>query len=194
MAETILQLQQKSDEELVSLSLIDKEIFAYLIERYEAKLKRYVNRLASFSQEEVEDLLQEIFIKVYKSLNDFDQKLKFSSWIYRIAHNQVISRFRYHQARPQAVSFDDDRAANLLSDSEIEVEVDQHLAGEELSRAMAELKPEQRDVLILRFFEGKSYDELSDILKKPSGTVASLIHVAKKELKRRLEKDMKNKR
>ena len=78
-----------SDLQLVKLSLKDHQNFRYLVERYEPLLLRYMRRIANVSKEEAEDLLQEIFIKVYKNLNGFDQKLKFSSWIYRIAHNEI---------------------------------------------------------------------------------------------------------
>ena len=85
---------EKNDEELVALALKNQDFFACLVERYEPKLMRYVRRISAATQEDAEDLLQEIFVKVYRNLNDFDPDLKFSSWIYRIAHNQVISYWR----------------------------------------------------------------------------------------------------
>ena len=80
-----------TDEELVSLSLKDSKSFGELIRRYEDKFGRFVRRKAILSKEDTEDLLQDIFIKIYLNLNAFDKSLKFSSWGYRIAHNETIS-------------------------------------------------------------------------------------------------------
>ena len=94
----------KTDEELVKLALQKQEHFVYLINRYQHKLLRYIKRISNFSVEETEDILQEVFIKVYRNLEGFDQSLKFSSWIYRIAHNQTISHFRKSRAGPNLVN------------------------------------------------------------------------------------------
>src|SRR5690606_8168284 len=93
--------QRYSDEMLVALSLEDKERFGELIERYESKLGRYIARLGIRTAEDRQDVLQEIFLKVYKNLNGFDPKLSFSSWIYRIAHNEAISWYRKQSVRPE---------------------------------------------------------------------------------------------
>ena len=85
-----------TDAELVKLSLDNQEFFTYIIERYERTLKNFIFRLTNISSTDSEDLLQEIFIKIYTNLNDFDlnKNIKFSSWIYRISHNHVISNYR----------------------------------------------------------------------------------------------------
>ncbi|MFH1582108.1 MAG: sigma-70 family RNA polymerase sigma factor [Pseudomonadota bacterium] len=87
------------DEQLVQLSLKDQGCFYYLMKRYEIKILRYIKRLTTASQEEAEDIIQEVFIKVYRNLNGFNQKLKFSSWIYRIAHNEIINQYRKTKLR-----------------------------------------------------------------------------------------------
>ena len=86
-------LREKTDEELVALALKDPQVYASIMERYEEKLLRYIMRISVNSKEDAEDVLQDVFLSAYKNLNDFDQDLKFSSWIYRIAHNKVISHF-----------------------------------------------------------------------------------------------------
>jgi len=178
----------KTDNELVSLALKDQAFFAILMNRYGEKLARYVRRISNLDSEEIEDVLQDVFIKVYKNLNDFDQDLKFSSWIYRITHNQVISHHRAKGARPQMVEIDDALANRLRA----EIDLNQEMEGKDLQQEMAsllgELKPIHREVLVLRFFEEKSYEEISDILKKPNGSVATLIYSAKKELKEKYGK------
>ncbi len=173
----------QSDNELVSLALKDQAFFAVLVNRYSPKLSRYIKRISNFDNEEVEDVLQDIFIKLYKNLNDFDIDLKFSSWIYRIAHNQVISHHRAKSARPQTVEIDDFLANRLRAEIDLNVEIENRDLQREISAVLTKLKPIHREVLVLRFFEEKSYEEISDILKKPNGSVATLIYSAKKELK-----------
>lgn len=176
------------DAELVRWSLLDPDKFSYLINRYQDKLARYIRRLGNANHEDAEDILQDIFLKVYLNLNDFNQDLKFSSWIYRIAHNQVISHFRKRQARPEAHSLPiDGEGLQLLADDiALEHQSDLSLEREAINIALSKLDAKYREILILKFFEDKSYQEISDILKKPQGTVASLLNRAKKALKQAL--------
>ena len=91
---------QYSDQELVVQALFDPEAFSQIIERYQDKLLRYIMRISNVSVQDAEDILQETFIKAYSNLNDYDHSLQFSSWIYRIAHNQTISSYRKRSVRP----------------------------------------------------------------------------------------------
>jgi len=177
-----------ADAELVRLSLADPDKFSYIINRYQDKLGRYLRRLGARNEEDIQDLLQDIFLKVYLNLNDFDQNLKFSSWIYRIAHNQVISNFRKKQVRPEAHSFPIDSVGFdiLADDVAIDKLSDIHLSQDVIREALEKISVKHREILILKFFEDKSYEEISDILKKPQGTVASLLNRAKKSLKNAL--------
>ncbi len=175
----------KTDEELVALALESQRYFAYLIERYEPKLLRYIFRISSVRQEEAEDILQEVFIKTYLNLNDFNQDLKFSSWIYRITHNQAISHFRKKKTRPQSIMVDENRSMleNLASNMDLNYQIDQKYLKVNLLKAMDSLHIKYREVLVLRYFEHKDYKEISDILKKPPGSVASLLSRAKEKLR-----------
>jgi RNA polymerase sigma-70 factor (ECF subfamily) len=133
----------------------------------------------------VEDTLQDVFISAYKNLNDFDQDLKFSSWIYRIAHNKVISHFRKITARPKTVTYEGDgQLLNILASSEdLAKELERKYTGEEVRAILKGLDEKYREVLVLKFLEDKDYKEISDILEKPMGTVATLINRAKKQFK-----------
>lgn len=178
----------KTDEELVALSLTDQGYFCWLVKRYEQKLARYVIRISGATKEEAEDILQEVFVKVYRNLNDFDPDLKFSSWIYRIAHNQVISHYRRQKARPRSVELSDELANHLSADLDLVKEIDSKILKAKVKNAIGNLDVKYREVLVLRFFEEKSYEEISDILKKPPGTVATLVNRAKKRLKNEMAK------
>ena len=182
-----------SDEELVKLTLNKQDNFLYLIQRYEAKLGRYIKRIAGLNKEDTEDILQEVFIKTYQNINSFDKGLKFSSWIYRIAHNEVIDNYRKKQARPQEMTFDTENILNnLASELDISKNIDHKYLQANISQVLNSLDLKYREVLILKFLEEKEYKEISDILKKPMGTVATLISRAKKQfLQKMKEQDIK---
>lgn len=177
-----------SDAELVRLTLKHQDNFLYLVDRYKTRLTSYIMRLTNVNIEDAEDILQDVFIKVYLNLNDFNQDLKFSSWIYRIAHNQVISQHRKLKARPEgyAVDIESQAARNLAADIDIAAEADFNLLKENIMRVLNDLPVQYREILILRFLEEKSYQEISDILKKSPGTVASTINKAKQEMRKKL--------
>jgi len=179
------EISRLSDTELVKLTLVNQDNFVYLVDRYKGKLSSYVKRLTNANNEDAEDILQEVFIKVYLNLNDFNKDLKFSSWIYRITHNQVISGHRKIKARPEgyAVDLDDQLAKSLADEIDIKGQVDNKILQTTINKVLDKLDAKYRDVLVLKFLEEKSYQEISDILKKPLGTVASLMNKAKLEFK-----------
>ena len=183
-------IEQKSDEELAQLILLDKDYFLYLARRYEAKLLRYIIRISGVAHEEAEDILQDVFIKVYKNINNFDPDLKFSSWIYRITRNETISHHRKKESKldKMKVDIEDNYLENISSDLNLEKEVDLQYLKERIEKALSKLEPKYSEVLILKFIEEKDYREISDILQKPMGTVATLINRAKGKLKEELEK------
>lgn len=186
-SEKINNVAEMSDEELVVLVLENPDAYAFLIERYEEKLARYVLRISGGSKEDVEDTLQDVFISAYKNLNDFDQELKFSSWVYRIAHNKVISHFRKVTARPKTVTYEgDSQLLNILASNEdLAKELERKYTGEEVRSILSGMDERYKEVLVLKFLEEKDYKEISDILEKPMGTVATLINRAKKQFKER---------
>lgn len=174
-----------TDEELACLSITDTWYFGILVVRYEARLRRYIARLGRFSSEDIEDLLQNIFIKVYQNLNAFDSSLKFSSWIYRIAHNEAISFFRHAHVRPHGhlVDASEEIIGMLMSDTDLEKEIEANDAERILTEAIDELPVKYREVVILYYFEHKRYEDISDILRIPQGTVAVRLNRAKEKLK-----------
>lgn len=160
------------------------------MKRYEPKILCYIQRMTSTTREGSEDLLQEIFIKIYRNLNGFDPKLKFSTWAYRIAHNEIVSHHR-RQTRQEGVVVPDDgdndegALINFLSDA---LDVQEIYLSRENNRrirtAIAQLPPKYSEVLVLHYFEEMSYKEISEILRKPAGSVATLISRAKSKFKK----------
>ena len=180
----------KTDQELVVLVLKDRQAFAAIVERYQPALKRYLARLGCRDRCDQDDILQEAFLKIYLNLNDYDLDLKFSSWIYRITHNEAVSFFRKKNATPKPVVTEEELFIfqNLADDTDIIEMYNKKLEAEVVRHALSELEDQYRDVLILKFIEEKSYNEISDILKMPIGTVGTLISRGKKQLRQILQK------
>lgn len=184
----------KTDAQLVALALEDQDAFVPLVDRYEQKLMRYVQRFTGLGQQCAEDVLQEVFLKIYRNLNDFDPDLSFSSWAYRIAHNEAVNYLRKHRAKETAaLETEDEDVVSLLDVLEADASVADEAARKELQhnvrKALLELSPKYREVLVLRYLEDKDYNEISDILKKPQGTVATLLNRAKAQFKKIADKN-----
>jgi RNA polymerase sigma-70 factor (ECF subfamily) len=179
-----------TDEELAGSSIKSEEAFLCLIKRYEQPLFRYIRRITNVMEDEAEDLLQEIFIKVYRNLNGFDTTLKFSSWVYRIAHNEIISHYRKGRQSRLSIELDADdnevRAITGLLTDTLSAEsryLDKEKA-KTVRTALEKLPSKYRNILVLRYFEELDYNEISDILEKPPGSVATLINRAKSKFKK----------
>jgi len=177
----------KTDNELVKLSLDNSDHFLCLTRRYESKLLHYIMRLSKFRSEEASDILQDVFVKTYYNLNEFDDSLKFSSWIYRITHNQTISEIRKKSVRP-SVPFEKEDIDRFEDALDISKEIDDSFDKEKINKALSLLDEKYREVLVLRFLDEKDYVEISDILKKPISTVGNLILRGKKLFKKEYEK------
>jgi RNA polymerase sigma-70 factor, ECF subfamily len=176
--------EQTPDSELVTLSLTDRDVFGVLIKRYQDRIYRYIRRISSFSDDLISDIMQNTFIKAYINLNSFDTNLQFSSWLYRIAHNETISYLRKNKKHIEASLLPDDSLDEFLGDIDIERE---HMSIDDsgiLWQAIKSLKQKYQDVIVLKYFEHKSYDEISDIIEKPPGTVATWISRAKQDIRK----------
>jgi RNA polymerase sigma-70 factor (ECF subfamily) len=184
----------ETDEQLASIAITNHDAFGTLITRYEKKLYRYIRRITNASHEESEDILQEVFLKTYRYLNNFDPKLSFSSWIYRIAHNETISHFRKRSVRPQTIREEDGDMylKHIETDLDIIDAIDQRILRTALDATLRKLGAKYKDVLILRYLEEKSYEEISDILKIPVKTVGTRLNRAKKKMKELLSVKIRN--
>jgi len=182
-------IKNLTDEELAKLSASNTEYFGELIERYESMLFRYVMRRSHATKEDAEDIVQNSFIKMYRNINDFDPNLRFSSWAYRITHNELIDWYRKQKSRPQLMisDKDEDVFASIAGDMNIEKEILQKERKEEIEAIIKTLDIKYQEVVSLRFFEEKSYEEIADILQIPEGTVAIRLSRAKKILQEALQ-------
>ncbi len=173
-------LSKVSDEYLVEVVRSeDKEKYALLVKRYQDKLLRYATMLIG-DESLAYDAIQNAFIKAYRNLHGFNTKKKFSSWIYRIVHNEAINLVKKHKREIHLndetwkIGFQDETDLEL----EYIVKEDQEL----VNRCLLKLDFKYREPLILFFLQGHSYEEISDILRLPMGTVATRINRGKKYL------------
>ncbi len=170
---------------LVKAALQDRQAYGALVRRYELQLGRYVRRLLGRYGQMTEDVLQNGFIQAYLNLNDYDPSRPFSPWIYRIMHNEAVSFLRKQRAGIQLIDGEDARLIlERVADSdtpENSLQIAQR--AEDLREALAEINPRYRDVLVLRYLEEMSYDEIADVLELPPGTVATHISRGLKQLR-----------
>lgn len=171
----------KTDEELSILVLQDKEFFGVLIRRYEDKITGYIRKINGGTQESVEDIVQNIFIKAYVHINSFKKDQKFSSWLYGVAHNECIDYWRKNKKYQVNVSLDANEGLSsmLASEDDLSENIAKQYDNDMLNEALGELPLKYREILILRFSEDKSYEDIACILKKPVSTVGTLVRRAK---------------
>lgn len=171
-----------SDNEIFAKSREDINYFACLYERYEQRLLRYVSKISQADNYEAKDILQESFIKAWINLNEFDTSLKLSSWLYRIVHNETISFCRKKKSfgKNNKVSLHENITAY---ETETIENFDEAGSVQLADKILEKLPIKYKEVLVLKFLEQMSYEEVSDVLKIPEGTVAARINRAKKMFK-----------
>ncbi|KKQ39922.1 MAG: RNA polymerase sigma-70 factor, ECF subfamily [Candidatus Magasanikbacteria bacterium GW2011_GWA2_37_8] len=178
--------QDLTDEQLVAeIRKSNPELYGEIIKRYEVKLTHYLRKFIR-DADELEDVLQEVFIKTYRNLYGFDVEKKFSPWIYRLAHNEAINQIKKYKKE----SFSLDEKEWEIVDKKIDIigKIDADFSRVKIEEALARLDNKYRDPLVLYFFEQKSYEEISDILHIPISTVGTLILRGKNKLKDFLKK------
>lgn len=177
--------QGDSDQALVAAALRDRHAYARIVLRYEAPLGRYVRRLLGSSAQATEDVLQETFVKAYINLNDYDPARPFSAWLYRIAHNQAVDVLRRKGGQPQVITGEDGQTIleQLADMGDVNEGIDVSRQEAAMLHALTTLSAHYREVLILRFLEDKSYDDIAEILHLPMGTVATRIRRGLAQLK-----------
>jgi RNA polymerase sigma-70 factor, ECF subfamily len=168
------------DKEFVLRTLAgETEAFGFLVEKYESKIKRYARKFL-YGYEDIEDNVQKVFIKAYINIRSFDVSRKFSTWLYRIAHNEFINAIK--KKKKESISFLDPDTIfpHLISKDD----ADMLFKIKELEDFLPKLNPKYREIIVLYFFEELSYKEISDVIHIPVSTVGVRLRRAKKELKK----------
>ena len=180
------------DEEIVERVLAgDLEAYALLVRRYQERLVNFLNRIVR-DLETAHDLTQEVFVKVYNALDRFDPAYRFSTWIFRIAHNLGIDEIRKRRLPTVPVE-----RTNPGDDStwELPLESDDpspyrdlrnRERGTAIHEAIEELPEDYRELITLRHYAELSYDEIADLKEMPLGTVKNKLFRGRQMLKDKL--------
>jgi len=162
---------EKTDEDITrQVQNGDKEAFGELVVRYEAKMIRY-GRKFLFGYEDTEDAVQEVFIKTYRNIQSFDATKKFSSWIYRIAHNEFINTIKKKGKEPLPFFDADTLFPHPVSPEKSDRQTHLREAKEMVEACLGKLPPKYREILVLYYLEELSYKEIADVLRVPTATV-----------------------
>ena len=158
------------------------EAYNLLVSRWEKRIYNYVLRLVR-NREDALDLTQDVFMKAYQNVNRLDNVERFGPWLFRIAHNETFSLMR--RQRPDRVELNEaiaedpgsspfESGGGRLLPLELSIAV---------TAAMTRLKPEQREAVMLKVFEGFKFEEIAEILETPVSTVKSRLYTAFDQLK-----------
>lgn len=193
------ELRTKDDAGLVTAYLAgEQRAFDELVTRYQTRLLNFVYRTIG-DRERGEDLVQEVFVRVYRHLHRFDRSKKFSTWIYTIASNLAKNELR-NRARNPLVLFqaikqnwqDDDRPVQFEDSASRPDDLfrKRHLR-ELVEDAVSKLPGHHRQVFVLRELEGKSYEEIAEITACNLGTVKSRLNRARNAFAALIEPHLK---
>ena len=188
---------QLSDQDIIRLARDGREsAFRELIRRYERPLFSIIYRMIH-DRELAEDLAQDTFIKVLNNIEKYDPSYKFSSWIFKIAHNTTIDHIR--KKTPDTLSLDGSPHARTQEQAEAtsftaldtaetpEQYTSSREVGSEIEAALKQIRPEYREAIMLWHIEGRPYEEIAQIMDLPLGTVKTYIHRGRNELRKKLE-------
>jgi RNA polymerase sigma-70 factor (ECF subfamily) len=182
------QKPRQSDEEIAALIQAGNiNLFGVLILRYKEKIRRYARKFLS-NNEDVNDVLQDIFIKTYTNIQDFDTKRKFSSWLYRIAHNELVNKLKKKKRRILPLFDLDTFLPYSLHNDTLRQNINRRDMKKMIDKCLDKLEPKYREPIILYYLEELSYKEIADIVQIPISTVGIRIKRAKAIMKSILKK------
>lgn len=160
----------------------DVAAFEQILSAFEQPIFRYVQRFVR-QRQDAEDLTQEIFIKVYRHLSQFDQEKKFSVWLYAIATNTVYDWLR-KKKRSQELLILDEEGVETIDTEQTYLSIEVH---HDVTQALEKLQPIYKTALLLFYNDGFRYEEIADILHLPLNTVKTYLYRGKQQLKKILE-------
>ena len=157
-------------------------LYEILMLRYEAKLSRYARKFLSNS-EDIEDIIQQVFIKAYTNIQSFDATRRFSPWIYRIAHNEIVNALKKNKNASLPLFDPDTFFPHPIAKENPQKDSEQKEMAEMIEGCLGKLDIKYREPIVLYYLEELSYREISDILKIPIVTVGVRINRAKERIR-----------
>ena len=184
---SMAQIGTLADGELVKTAIAGREAsFEELVRRYQRPIAAYVYRMVG-DYDAALDLTQEVFIKVYNSLARYRSEFKFSTWIYKIAHNAAIDHLRRYAVREQAVTsgFDTERRDTPVEGRRLspEQESERKERRSEVELVVEMLPRAYRELIVLRHSHDLSYDEIAEVTGLPLGTVKNRLFRAREAMR-----------
>jgi RNA polymerase sigma-70 factor (ECF subfamily) len=183
-------VRRLNDEELVD-SVLEGNVrdFDVLIERWQQPLYNFVYRFMN-SEEDARDVCQDAFVNAYRSLSKFKRQSKFSSWLFKIAINRCNTLLR--KRKRWRMFFDPmsehaQYADSVAGEMNVEMSAEREQIYRRMRKAIAQLPPEQKTVLLLKEYEGLKFHEISEMLECPLSTVKSRMYYALDGLRRALK-------
>jgi RNA polymerase sigma-70 factor (ECF subfamily) len=162
--------------------------FEQIVRRYQRPIIGLIARITG-NRALAEDLAQETFVKAFRSLAAFDTTRRLSNWLFRIAHNTALDALRRSRRPPASFDATDIPSVAGLNEPAAPAghdPVERQELGRALEAALAQLRPDQRAAIVLRYENGLSFDEIGTLLGIPEVTARSHVHRARKELARLL--------
>jgi RNA polymerase sigma-70 factor, ECF subfamily len=185
--------RRPTDEELVGrLAAGDSAAFNVIFDRYHKPIYNFIKKQVA-ERESVEDLAQEVFMRVFKSAKNFDVEKKFSSWIYKIALNEVKRHWKRTGSRqtfslnvPVGDEGGDSERGDFLEDQRIapEANTEQQLFSRDLKTLIDRLPEKQKTVVLLKVYNELTFEEIAEICECPLSTVLSRMRYAVSKLRR----------
>lgn len=176
-----------ADGELVLTAVSGREAaFEELVRRYQRPIASYVYRMVG-DYDAALDLTQEVFIKVYNSLSRYRSEFKFSTWIYKIAHNTAIDHLRRHTVRDQIMTSGGDVTRSEIAIESRRLTPEQESEREErrseIESVVQSLPAAYRELIVLRHSHDLSYDEIAEVTGLPLGTVKNRLFRAREAMR-----------
>jgi RNA polymerase sigma-70 factor (ECF subfamily) len=186
-ADSIVRLTRLADGELVQTAVAGRETsFEELVRRYQRPIAAYVYRMVG-DYDAALDLTQEVFIKVYNSLSRYRSEFKFSTWIYKIAHNAAIDHLRRHAVREHALTgrVEGEQGEVTIESHRLtpEQESERKERRSEIESVVQLLQPSYRELIVLRHSHDLSYDEIAEVTGLPLGTVKNRLFRAREAMR-----------
>ncbi len=185
--------QNKWNDEISLIRALSKgheEAYRYLYKVYAPKIGALVK--SYLGTDDIDDVIQEVFVRIYKNIKKFRGDSKLSTWIYRITVN--VCNNVYKKLKNKGLSVDlmepddeEEYTYQFSTDEDVRKNVTDEILYEKLRKVLDTLNPEDRAILFMKEIDGLTYEEIGEILKRPEGTIKSKLHYIKEKIRRALE-------
>ncbi|MBB4825225.1 RNA polymerase sigma-70 factor (ECF subfamily) [Sporosarcina luteola] len=163
----------------------DKQAFANIINKYKNPLYATILRMTKNPQD-AQDLVQDAFIKVYRNLHKYDGSGPFSGWLYRVAINHCMDEFRKKRYSTVQVQMDEEKIVNPTHPEIVFLKKEK---SRQLERLISTLPVDERLIILLRYVNEISYEEIAELMGVPLSTVRNKLHRAKKKMRETVKRE-----